>query len=93
MNNINKPLVRLKDSLIIGAIIDLMLLLFASFIIDTVVVFLIVFCLVVGHWIGTIVIITRRKHSLTRYDRDFIRFFSLGSAVIAFAIDLVLSHA
>lgn len=83
MDTLNKPLVGLKEALVTGAIIDFLLLLLASLILDGGVIFCATFCSVAGHWIGIIVIILRRRLSLTRYDGDFIRFGTLGLAVIA----------
>ena len=83
MNNINKPLVSLKEANVTGVVIDFMLLVFANLIMDGGVIFCATFCLVVGPWVGNVVIILRRKHSLTRFGRDFLRFGAFLLAVLA----------
>ena len=78
--------ISLKDAIGTGIVIDIILLVVSSLVLDTGGVFRVVFCVVLGHWAGNAFIIFRRKLRMTKMDKDFIRFGSLALVVVAFVI-------
>ncbi|MCX5636954.1 MAG: hypothetical protein NTX52_04575 [Planctomycetota bacterium] len=93
INEQDKPTVSLREAIITGIVLDVILLGIASTVMDCGVVSYLTLCATAGHWAGNILIIVRRKSRLTRIDKDFIRFGLLALIVLAFVINLLLNYS
>ncbi len=100
MNTELKKEITLKRAIITGLIIDFVLLLIASTVMDGGTIFCVTCFLVLIHWICNLWIILNRKKKMTLFRKNFIRYALLASiplvmivaGVFEVAIDKFYNH-
>ena len=85
-----KTIVRLKEALITGIVLDFILLLISGTIMDGGDMMMRTFFLVVSHLISSIWLVLRYKDNLGTYGRDFIRFGIFVLIAIAAVVRLTI---
>jgi hypothetical protein len=82
----SKPEVSLKKAIITGVIIDLLLWLFSSMIMDFGVISFLTSCVLVCHWIANVFIILYKKAGITRRYKYLIRYGLLMATPVIYVV-------
>jgi len=93
MNQENKPVISIRKAVITGLIIDFLLLLLSSVMMDCGVVLYWTFILMLCHWITNILLILYKKSAITQTGKNFIRFGLLIVTPIIYMVSSIFGRA